>query len=506
MIWQSDSDPVPVGGTTLDAMVRETAARVPHRPALVDGASGGGLTYAELAGRADRVAALLAERGLGPGEVLALWAPNLPPWAVVTLGAMRAGVAVTGVSPAASEPELAAQLADSGAALVITLPAMAAAAHRAGARDVIAVGEDLLAARGPVPAPPLDPATATALLPYSSGTTGLPKGVVLTHANVATAVRQLLAGLQLSERDTLIAVAPFCHVMGFVVNLAAGLAAGATVVTMPRFDLERYLALAERHRATVLVAAPPLIAALAGDPAVDRHDLSAVELIVSGGAPLGGDLQRAVAARFPHAAVGQGWGLTETTVGATMPDRERGTVPGSVGRLMPNTELRVVAGELWVRGPQVMAGYLNRPDATAEILDRDGWLHTGDLGHVDADGNVFVVDRIKELIKVSGYQVPPAELEALLAGHPDVADAAVFGRPDAHRGEVPVAVVVRAGPVGEDELIAWAAARSAPYKRLHAVGFADAIPRTASGKLLRRVLSRPSAAPARRAAGSASRR
>ena len=452
------------------------------------------------------MAALLAERGLGPGDVLALWAPNLPPWAGVALGAMRAGVAVTGVSPAASEPELAAQLADSGAGLVVTLPAMAAAAQRAGARDVIAIGEDLLAARGPVPAPALDPATATALLPYSSGTTGLPKGVVLTHANVATAVRQVQAGLRLSERDTLVAVAPFCHVMGFVVNLAAGLAAGATVVTLPRFDLERYLALAERQRATVLVAAPPLIAALAGHPAVERHDLSAVELIVSGGAPLGADLQRAVAARFPHAAVGQGWGLTETTVGVTMPDRERGTVPGSVGRLMPNTELRVVAGELWVRGPQVMAGYLNRPDATAEILDRDGWLHTGDLGHVDADGNVFVVDRIKELIKVSGYQVPPAELEALLVSHPAVADAAVIGRPDERRGEVPVAVVVRAAPVGEDELIAWAAERSAPAKRLHAVGFADAIPRTPSGKVLRRVLSRPSAAPARRAAGSASRR
>jgi acyl-CoA synthetase (AMP-forming)/AMP-acid ligase II len=488
MIWRSDSDPVPVGGTTLDAMVREAAARFPHRPALVDGASGGGLSYAELADRADRVAALLAERGLGPGDVLALWAPNLPPWAGVTLGAMRAGMAVTGVSPAASEPELAAQLADSGAGIVVTLPAMAAAAERAGARAVIPIGADLLAARGPVPTPELDPATATALLPYSSGTTGPPKGVVLTHANLTTAVRQVLAGLRLSERDTLIAVAPFCHIMGFVVNLAAGLAAGATIVTMPRFDLERYLELAERHRATVLVGAPPLIAALAGHPDVARHDLSAVELIVSGGAPLSAGVQRAVVARFPRAAVGQGWGLTESSVGATMPDRERGTVPGSVGRLMPNTELRVVEGELWVRGPQVMRGYLNRPAETAEILDRDGWLHTGDLGHVDADGNVFVVGRIKELIKVSGYQVPPAELEAVLAGHPAVADAAVIGWPDERRGEVPVAVVVRAGPLAEDELIAWAAERSAPYKRLQAVRFADAIPRTPSGKVLRRVI------------------
>jgi acyl-CoA synthetase (AMP-forming)/AMP-acid ligase II len=234
----------------------------------------------------------------------------------------------------------------------------------------------------------------------------------------------------------------------------------------------------------VLIGAPPLIAALVRRPV----DLPDVELIVSGGAPLGAELQRAVAARFPHAAVGQGWGMTETTCGATMPDRERGTVPGSAGRLMPNTELRLVEGELWVRGPQVMEGYLGRPDATAEILDADAWLRTGDLGRVDDDGNVFVLDRIKELVKVSGYQVAPAELEAVLTAHPAVADAAVYGRPDERTGEAPVAVVVRAGAVGEDELIAWAAARTAPYKRLAAVRFGDAIPRTPSGKLLRRLL------------------
>jgi acyl-CoA synthetase (AMP-forming)/AMP-acid ligase II len=272
--------------------------------------------------------------------------------------------------------------------------------------------------------------------------------------------------------------------MGFLPNLAVPLAAGATVVTMARFGPAAYLELAARHRATVLIGAPPLMRVLAAA----RQDLPAVELIVSGGAPLGAELQEAVARRFPRAAVGQGWGMTETTCGATMPDRERGTAPGSVGRLMPGTELRVAAGELWVRGPQVMAGYLGRPEATAEILDADGWLHTGDLGHVDADGNVFVTDRLKELIKVSGHQVAPAELEALLVTHPAVADAAVIRRPDERRGEVPVAVVVRRGDVAEAELIAWAGERVAPYKRLHAVRFADAIPRTPSGKVLRRVI------------------
>jgi acyl-CoA synthetase (AMP-forming)/AMP-acid ligase II len=198
--------------------------------------------------------------------------------------------------------------------------------------------------------------------------------------------------------------------------------------------------------------------------------------------------------------VGQAWGLTETTVGATMPDRAAGSVPGTVGRVMPSTELRVVdpdsgrdlgegrAGELWVRGPQVMAGYLRRPEATAEMLDPEGWLRTGDLGLVDRDGNVVIVDRLKELIKVNAYQVAPAELEALLRTHPAVADAAVLRRPDPETGEVPVAVVVPSGEVDGDELLAWVAERVEPHKRIRAIRFAEAIPRTPAGKLLRRVL------------------
>jgi acyl-CoA synthetase (AMP-forming)/AMP-acid ligase II len=233
------------------------------------------------------------------------------------------------------------------------------------------------------------------------------------------------------------------------------------VVTVSRFDVGEFFAQIERHGVTVLVVPPPIVALLARHPLTDARDLSSLEMIVSGGAPLSAGLQRAVAERFPKASVGQGWGLTETAVGATMPERGFGTVPGSVGRVMPSTELRVVdpdtghdlgvgeRGELLVRGPQVMKGYLNRPDATAEILDADGWLGTGDLGYVDEDGNVFVVDRLKDLIKVSAYQVAPAELEALLVAHPRVADAAVVGRPDERHGEVPVAVVVPRGMAGE---------------------------------------------------------
>jgi acyl-CoA synthetase (AMP-forming)/AMP-acid ligase II len=512
MVWTSAKDPVQVGDTTLHRLIAEAAGRLGDRPALVDGPTGTTVSYRLLASRIETLAAGLAARSFGPGEVLGIWAPNLPQWAGVALGAMAAGGAVTGANPAGTEHELVRQLADARASVLVTVPSLApvarAAAEAAGVREVIALGdaEDvtpisaLLETGSNTVRPPAVEPSVVALLPYSSGTTGLPKGVMLTHANLVASVRQVQRGLRLGERDTTVAVAPFFHVMGFVVSLAVPLAAGATVVTLPRFDLERFLGLVERHRATVLVAPPPLVAALARHPMVDGYDLSRVELIVSGGAPLGPELQRAVAARFPGVVVGQGWGLTETAVGATVPDRDLGTVPGSVGRVMPSTELRVVdpatrrdlaageRGELLVRGPQVMAGYLRRPEATAATVDADGWLRTGDLGFVDRDGNVFVADRLKELIKVSAYQVAPAELEALLLTHPAVADAAVIGRPDATHGEVPVAVVVCRAPVDEAELSAFVAERVTPYKRLRAIRFAESLPRTPSGKLLRRAL------------------
>jgi acyl-CoA synthetase (AMP-forming)/AMP-acid ligase II len=436
-----------------------------------------------LTSQIDRVAAGLAERGLAPGSVLALRAPNTPAWAALALGTMAAGGAVTGISPLATEREAAAQLADSGATM-LTTPL-----------------DELLRSTAPVPDVAFRPGQL-ALLPYSSGTTGLPKGVMLTHASLTAAARQLGRGPALTPRDRFLALAPFAHVMGFVVSLAAPLAAGATVVTLPRFGLPAFLAAIERHRVTVLAVPPPVLAALARAPVVPNYDLSSLELIVSGGAPVSRELQEQAAARFPGATVGQGYGLTETTATITVPDRG-GTVAGSVGRLAASTQLRLVdpatghgvgpgeRGELWARGPQVMAGYLGNPAATAEVLDAGGWLRTGDLGYADAGGNVFIVDRLKELIKVNAFQVAPAELEALLAGHPRVADAAVIGTPDERTGEAPVAVVVPRGPLDPGELMAWVAQRVAPHKRIRAVRLASEIPRTPAGKILRRVLAGP---------------
>ena len=357
----------------------------------------------------------------------------------------------------------------------------------------------LIACDAPAPALALAP-ERVALLPWSSGTTGLPKPVKLTHGNLAAGVAQVQRGLAFDAHDTVLAVAPFAHVMGFVGGLVAPLAGGATVVTLPRFELPALLAAVERHRVTVLIVPPPVAAALAADPGTGA--LASLELVIVGGAPLAPELQARLAARLPGAAIGQGYGMTETTLAIPVPDRRHGTPPGSAGRLAPSTELRVVdpatgrdqpahaAGELWVRGPQVTPGYLGSPEETAALVDRDGWLRTGDLGFVDADGHVHVVDRLKELIKVNALQVAPAELEAVLLAHPDVADAAVAARPDARCGEVPVAVVVPAGPLDRDALVAWVARRVAPHKRLAAVVLADRIPRTPAGKVVRREVSR----------------
>jgi len=498
MVWRSAYEPIETGHATVHGAIAATARAMGDHAGLIDGSSGAAIAYAQLAARVDRAAAGLAARGLRPGDVLALWAPNSPEWAIAALGAMAAGATVTGVTPMCAERELAGQLMDCEASILVAAPELMDVARRAGVRQVVPLGE--IEGEGAAPAVALEPARAVALLPYSSGTTGLPKGVMLTHANVVAGVGQVRAALKLGPRDTVVAVAPFAHVMGFVITMASALASGATLVTLAQFAFEPYLELVERHRATVLIGPPPVMAALAGHPAVDARDLSSVELVVAGGAPVPAEIARAVGERLPGAVVRLGYGLTETAATATAPDRELAVAPGSVGRAMPSTELRVVdpqtgadlgpgePGELWVRGPQTMVGYLHRPDATAAMIDGDGWLRTGDLVVIDEEGQVFVVDRLKELIKVNAFQVAPAELEAVLATHPAVADAAVVGRADAASGEVPIAAVVARDALDPEDLMAWVAARVAPYKRIRAVRFVDVIPRTPAGKILRRAL------------------
>ncbi|HSK58123.1 MAG TPA: AMP-binding protein [Actinomycetospora sp.] len=286
-----------------------------------------------------------------------------------------------------------------------------------------------------------------------------------------------------------------------MVNLAVPLSSGATVVTVPAFEPASFLDLVERHRVRFLAIPPPLAAFLADHPLARSRDLSSLRAVAVGGAALAPTVHEALARRLPGAVVGQGWGLTETTACVCIPDRAAGgTRPGTVGRPVPGTELRVVdpdtreerapgeVGELWVRGPQVMAGYRDRPEETREVLDDEGWLRTGDLGRIEEDGVVVLLDRLKELIKVDAYQVAPAELEALLVEHPDVADAGVVGRPHPRHGEEPVAYVVGRPDLDGAAVRAWLAERVAPHKQLAQVVVVDQLPRTPSGKLLRRRL------------------
>jgi acyl-CoA synthetase (AMP-forming)/AMP-acid ligase II len=279
-----------------------------------------------------------------------------------------------------------------------------------------------------------------------------------------------------------------------------GLWSGATLVVMPKFDLDTYLDLIERHRATVLHVVPPVVVALAKHPSVERRDFSSIRKLFSGAAPLSASTIEQCTCRI-DCVIQQGYGLTETSpvTHVTYGDPARNK-HGSIGRLVSNTECRIVDpatgddvaaghdGEVWLRGPQVMQGYFNRQDATSATIDDDGWLHTGDIGHADADGDFFIVDRLKELIKYKGCQVPPAELEAVLLTHPAVGDAAVVPLQDEDCGEIPRAFVVLKAPATADELMTYVSERVAPYKKVRRVDFIDAIPKSPSGKILRRLL------------------
>src|SRR5262245_18690659 len=480
--------------------------------ALIDGPSGRTLTYGQLAGGVRRVAAGLAARGLAKGDVFAIFSPNLPEYALAFYGVSAAGGTNTTVRPPHNADQPANPPNDAGARFLLTVPPFLDkaldAAGRSGVEEVFVLGEaedatpfaSLLAAGDTAPGIEIDPATDLVALPYSSGTTGLPKGVMLSHHNLVANLCQGEPVLLAGEGERLIAVLPFFHIYGLVVLMASALARGSTLVTMPRFDLEQFLSLLQDQRITRAYLAPPIVLALAKHPLVDAYDLSSLKSVFSGATPMDASREQACTDRLGCEVI-QGWGLTETSpVVTTNYNAPRGPQPGSVGVPLPNTEMRVVdpatgadvsrgeTGELLVRGPQVMQGYLNAPEATAAMLDPDGWLHTGDLGRIDEDGYVYIVDRVKELIKYKGLQVAPAELEAVLLTHPKVGDAAVVRFPDEEAGEVPKAFVVAREPVDPEELMGFVAERVAPYKKVRQVEFVDEIPKAASGKILRRVL------------------
>jgi acyl-CoA synthetase (AMP-forming)/AMP-acid ligase II len=513
VIHRSPLPDVTVPDVSLTEYVLAGAEGRADKAAIVDGPSGRELTYGELEAGARRLARGLSLRGFGRGDVFAIHCPNIPEYAVAFHGVARLGGVNTTINPLYTPEELRRQLNDAGARFILTVPPflenVQEGIRSTGIEEVFVLGEGdgaspfaaLLDNDGDAPEVAIDPAHDLVVLPYSSGTTGLNKGVMLTHRNLVANLEQTLAGLgRLSEADVVMGVLPFFHIYGMVVVMSLTLRVGSTVVSMPRFDLPTFLGLVQEHRATGAYLVPPIVLALAKHPVVEEYDLSSLQWVLSGAAPLGKDVAAALSDRL-GCLVAQGYGLTETSpVSHVNPlDAERSR-PGAVGPPAPSTECRVVdvtsgvdvapgeKGEIWIRGPQVMKGYLNQPEATRDCLDDDGWFHSGDIGYVDEDGHFFIVDRLKELIKYKGMQVAPAELEALLLTHPKIADVAVVPRDDEEAGEIPKAFVVQAEEISGDEVMAFVAERVAPHKKIRAVEFVDRIPKSPSGKILRRVL------------------
>ncbi|WP_298183042.1 AMP-binding protein [Saccharomonospora sp.] len=496
------------------------------------------LSFSRLWSAACRFGNALRERGVGPGDTVALHLPNCLAFPIAYYGTLLAGATFSPTNPLLPRKALADQLAGSHARVVVTHGGVADALSGMDIelvltyrpRDARALDFDTFVAAAPETRPDvrIDPAHDLAHLGYTGGTTGRSKGVRLTHRNVVVNALQYVCwgsgavpALDDAGEATVVQIGdeaewttplgtgesinltPWFHAMG-IGGLNIGVLSGSTVTIHDRFDPHAYVADAERLRVTSMNGAPALYAALLAFPRFHTADLSSVRGITSGAAPMPRAMGEALLARFPDAVITEGYGLTEVTMGATIAPSWRSGVRkvGTVGVPIFDTEVKIVSvdggeelppntpGEVCLRGPQVMRGYHNRPEETEAVLD-DGWLRTGDIGVLDDDGYLSIVDRAKDMLLYKGYNVYPRELEELLVALPEVAAAAVVGRPDPNVGELPVAFVVRAP--GRDEVTAEAIMKAVneqmlPYKRVREVRFVDAIPTSAAGKVLKRRL------------------
>jgi acyl-CoA synthetase (AMP-forming)/AMP-acid ligase II len=510
MIFRSSSPDIAIPESSLTLFILRHARRLAAKPALIDGVSGRCLTYGQLVEAIDRAAAGLARRGFGQGDVLATVCANILEFPIAYLAVAQLGGTTTMANPLLTAEELRRQLMDSRARFVLAvaerLDVVREAAAGTPVEEIVVAGEAdgatpfaaLLDNDGTCPPATIDPAEDVVLLPYSSGTTGRQKGVMLTHRNLIAEVLSWHRMDAIAEDDVVAVVFPFFHIGG-IVSLNVFLSQGATLVIMPRFDFATFLRLLQDYRATRTAVAPPVVLELSRNPLVDDFDLARLQTITWAAAPLSDAVARACGERL-RCRVKQIYGMTEATAQTHMVPTDGDDQRGSGGLPVPGMECKIIdletgaelgpgqTGEICVRGPQVMKGYLNNPTATAQMIDGDGWLRTGDVGCVDADGWIFIVDRVKELIKYKAYQVAPAELEAVLLAHPAVADAAVIPSPDDEAGEVPKAFVVLKGETTTDDLLAYVAARVAPYKKVRRLEVTDQIPKFPSGKILRRVL------------------
>lgn len=497
-----------------------------ERIALIQGETGREISYGGLKQQVDLFAGALAARGVGAGDVVALQAPNTPEFVIAFHGILRSGATATTVNSMYTAEEVTRQLGASEASMMVTVSALAETAVK-GAEDagiapeqIVVIDDDgahpslagLLSESHPAPEVTIDPGEHIAVLAFSSGTTGAPKGAMLTHRNLVANTCQIHDLLPVDPGAPIQAVLPMFHIYGLTVLMHLGLYRRAAVVTMAKFDLEEFLRIIQDHRIRVSFVAPPIAVALAKHPLVDRYRTDSLISILCGAAPLDEATAQAVSDRL-GCEVTQGFGMTELSpVSHLAPYGQPAYPRGSIGSAIPNVESKLVdpasgadieigsegespAGELWVRGPMVMKGYLNNPQATGDTIVDGGWLRTGDIATYHSGGWFTIVDRLKELIKYKGYQVAPAELEALLLEHEKIADAAVVATLAEDGNEVPKAFVVvqsdssgSAVELSAEEVKDYVASRVAGFKKVREVEFIDEIPKSRTGKILRREL------------------
>ncbi|KAJ4748016.1 4-coumarate:CoA ligase [Rhynchospora pubera] len=501
----------------------EHLAEYGNRPCLIDGSRGTIYSYSDVDRISRYAAASLRRLGIRKGDVIMNLLRNSVEFVFSFLGASRLGAATTTANPFYTPAEIHKQASAAGAKIIITemcaVEKVKDFAAERGIQVVITDGhveghmhfselikkdnffEDFDSE--------IEPDDVVAL-PYSSGTTGLPKGVMLTHRSLVTSVAQQVDGenpnLYMHKDDVILCVLPLFHIYSLNSILLCGLRVGAAILVVKKFELVGLMDLVQKYHVTIAPIVPPIVVEIAKSPEVDGYDLSSIRLVMSGAAPMGKEIQDAFKAKLPDAILGQGYGMTEAGPVLAMclafAKEPYPVKSGSCGTVVRNAELKIVdpetgvslgrnkPGEICIRGEQIMKGYLNDPMATKNTIDKEGWLHTGDIGFVDNDEEIFIVDRLKEIIKYKGFQVPPAELEALLLTHPAVADAAVVSMKDELAGEIPVAFVVRSNgsQVTEDEIKQFVAKQVIFYKRISKVFFTDAIPKNPSGKILRKDL------------------